>query len=269
MRKKTVASLVGTLLLLAAFVLAWLLIEHWPSYQVTDDDERVLVAETMTLYKWTIELTADPERRVLLLVLIAGALGSFIHAATSFVSYIGNGSFVSNWLWWYVLRLPIGAAIALLFYLLLRGGLLATSAEPSDVSVFGFVGIGALAGMFSKQAADKLREVFDNLWNVASGTGDEMRANKLDDSDPFIELVEPGEFRVGATAGLVTVSGLRFPADSRVFVGDEERPTVVISSSELEFTLTAADTAAPGEIDVSVHGAGEIVSNTVKLVVRQ
>jgi len=269
MRKKTVVMLVGVLMLLTVTGLAWLLIEHWPVYEAGAGNERTLVAETIRLFGWTIELTSDPERRVLILILIAGALGSFIHASTSFVDYVGNKAFVTSWLWWYVLRLPIGAAIALLFYLLLRGGLLAASAEPSDVSVFGFVGIGALAGMFSKQASDKLRELFDTVWNVASGAGDELRANKLNDSDPFIELLEPSEVKVGEAPVMVKVTGVRFPDDSRVFVGDEDRPTVVVGGSELEFSLIAKDTATAREIDVAVHGADGVVSNTVKLAVRK
>ena len=45
-----------------------------------------------------------------------GALGSYIHAGTFFVSYVGNRNFVASWTWWYVLRPFIGLALAVIFF---------------------------------------------------------------------------------------------------------------------------------------------------------
>ena len=39
--------------------------------------------------------------------------------------------------------------------------------------------MAALVGMFSKQAVDKLRELFDSLFRTGPGGGDELRADKL------------------------------------------------------------------------------------------
>ena len=44
-----------------------------------------------------------------------------------------------------------------------RGGLVSGNAGATDLSPYG---IGALAGMFSKQATDELREVFENLFKT-------------------------------------------------------------------------------------------------------
>jgi hypothetical protein len=57
--------------------------------------------------------------------------------------------------------------------------LLSTGADASQVNLFGLVAVAGLAGMFSKQAIDKLREVFDNLFRTATGTGDVERSGKL------------------------------------------------------------------------------------------
>ena len=43
------------------------------------------------------QLVLEAETRLLLLVMAMGALGSYVHAATSFVSYVGNRSFVESW----------------------------------------------------------------------------------------------------------------------------------------------------------------------------
>lgn len=137
----------------------------------------------------------DPERligddaRLLLIVLVTGALGSCVHAATSFASYVGNRRLVLSWAWWYLLRPFIGGALALIFYFVLRGGLLATAASASDMSPFGIAAMAGLAGMFSKQATDKLREVFDNLFRTAEGQGDDARADKLGGNLPVKDVM--------------------------------------------------------------------------------
>jgi hypothetical protein len=59
----------------------------------------------------------------------------------------------------------------------MRGGLLSTSARVEDVSPFGVSAVAGMVGLFSKQATDKLREVFDTLFRAATG-GDAERKNK-------------------------------------------------------------------------------------------
>lgn len=124
------------------------------------------------------------EARLILIVLCTGALGSYLHSATSFVSYVGNRRLVFSWALWYVLRPFIGMALALIFYFVLRGGLMATSAPPDQISPFGIAAVAGLVGMFSKQAADKLREIFDNLFRTESGHGDDARVDKLGANRP-------------------------------------------------------------------------------------
>ncbi|NJM92691.1 MAG: hypothetical protein HC861_08775 [Rhodospirillaceae bacterium] len=113
------------------------------------------------------QLTLGDDRRLILIVLCAGALGSYVHAATSFASYVGNRRLVLSWAWWYALRPFIGMTLALIFYFVVRGGLLSTGAEAGNMSVFGVAAVAGLVGMFSKQATDKLRELFDNLFRTA------------------------------------------------------------------------------------------------------
>ena len=106
-------------------------------------------------------------------------MGSYVHAATSFASYVGNRRLVLSWAWWYALRPFIGMTLALIFYFVVRGGLLSTGAEAGNMSVFGVAAVAGLVGMFSKQGTDKLRELFDNLFRTARGQGDDARADKL------------------------------------------------------------------------------------------
>lgn len=110
------------------------------------------------------------------LVLTAGALGSYIHAATSFADYSGNRRLVKSWLWWYILRTPVGMALAVILYFILRGGMLTGVQAETRLNPYGIAAISGLAGMFSKQATDKLKELFDSLF---TSQGDAQRDDKL------------------------------------------------------------------------------------------
>lgn len=118
------------------------------------------------------------EARLILLILLAGALGSCIYAATSFATYAGNRKLISSWLWWYLLRPFIGGPLALIFYLVIRGGFLTTGADATSLSIYGITGLSALVGMFSKNAIDKLQEVFETLFRSKEGKGDDARTDK-------------------------------------------------------------------------------------------
>jgi hypothetical protein len=117
------------------------------------------------------------ELDLLWLVLLGGALGSFLHTAQSYSDYVGNGKLKSNWAWWYAFRPFIGAGLALVFYAAVRGGFMAiatgTNVKASELNPFGVVSVAALVGMFSKAATTKLGEVFDTVF----------RSDKTDDKD--------------------------------------------------------------------------------------
>jgi hypothetical protein len=110
------------------------------------------------------------ELDLLLLVLLAGFLGSFLHMAQSFSEYVGNRAIKKSWAWWYCFRPFIGAGLAVVFYAAIRGGFMAiatgSNAKASELNPFGLVAIGALVGMFSKAATMKLGEVFETLFKT-------------------------------------------------------------------------------------------------------
>lgn len=116
------------------------------------------------------------EVNLLVLVLLFGALGSFVHVAKSFASFAGNRALVASWLWWYLLQPVAGMALALLFYVAIRGGLFAPGSYSGAVNPFGIAGVSGLVGMFSKQATDKLGEVFGAMFRTAA---DAQRNDKL------------------------------------------------------------------------------------------
>lgn len=120
-------------------------------------------AHTVQLFGWS--LTLERAENLLMLVAAMGALGALIHVTSSFADYVGNRQLLLSWVWWLLLRIPIGVALALVFYMLIRGGLIIPngSTEP-QINPYGIAGLAALVGMFAKQATDKLADIFDNLF---------------------------------------------------------------------------------------------------------
>jgi hypothetical protein len=147
----------GAYLIVLNLCMLYLLVVLWPKQLPIKPDPVPLRLLPGTRY-----FQLGIETRFLLLVMVAGALGSYIHLATSFADYLGNRQFVKSWGWWYILRPFIG------------------------MSPYGIAAIAGLAGLFSKQATDKLREVFENLFKTASipPRGDSLK--HLD------ELLPPG-----------------------------------------------------------------------------
>jgi len=104
------------------------------------------------------------EVRLIWLVVITSALGSYIHTVTSFALYAGNRRLDPSWLAWYLLRPAISAALALIFYFALRAGLFSGAAADQTVNPFGVAAISGMVGMFSKQATEKLGKIFDTIF---------------------------------------------------------------------------------------------------------
>jgi hypothetical protein len=161
----------GTYMVVLNVVVVYLLIKIWP-------DETTPKTGVQEFYAFfgKLHCMLSMERRFLLIAVLAGALGSYIHAATSFADFLGNRKFVKSWTWWYLLRPFIGVALALLVYFASRGGLISATTGAGDLSPYGVAALTGLAGLFSKQATDKLREVFETLFKAGEPT---KREDKL------------------------------------------------------------------------------------------
>lgn len=106
------------------------------------------------------------ETRYLLIVAIAGAIGSYIHVATSFADFVGNRRLRSSWEVWYLLRPLIGSSLAVLVYFVIRGGLISSTSGADQMSPYGIAAMAGMCGLFSKQASDKLQEIFEETFRT-------------------------------------------------------------------------------------------------------
>lgn len=127
---------------------------------------------------WGVEHPITLELRLILLVLCVGGFAACIAGMKSFADYVGEDKLSSRWYWFYYAEPLVGAGMAFVFYLVMRGGLMTgTSADIKAVNPFGFAAVAALVGMFSDAAFRKLNEIFDTLFQAK-----DTRADKLTQS---------------------------------------------------------------------------------------
>src|ERR1051326_2459057 len=116
---------------------------------------------TVKFFWWDFQIW--DEQRLLLLVILGGALGTLVHSLRSVYWYVGNRSLVRSWIAMYCMLPFAGPALALVFYLLVRGGFFSLQSSFQQTSPFGFAAFSALIGMFSSQAVLKLKDVAEVL----------------------------------------------------------------------------------------------------------
>lgn len=190
------------------------------------------------------------EARLLAIVLISGALGSSVFAARAYATFRGLKRYDPDWNWWYIMRLPVGMGLALFLYLVLRGGLFTASVSDSEqvmqtANPFGFAAMAALAGMFAKEASDKLEEVFQSVFS----TSDKPDAVE---KSPVIIKLEPAKKTVNDKDLALVVIGRNFDRNAEVKIGDKERAVEFKTAGRLEVTLTAEDVSAKAKLPVVV-----------------
>lgn len=97
-------------------------------------------------------------------VLFAGMIGAIIRCVYSFFRHLGIGNFSLSWLWFY-LMLPFGGAVlSLVLYFVIRGGFYSSSlGKDLSLNLFSFAAFGALTGLFSENAMEKLKQVAESL----------------------------------------------------------------------------------------------------------
>jgi hypothetical protein len=157
--------------ILAAFsgLLAYTLLQFWP---LTGSSGGAQVSAIPSFNYFGFSLSMPDDARIFIVVVMAGAIGGAIHSLRSLMWYVGNRNLLWSWVPMYCLLPVIGALLAAIFYVVLRGGLLTVQTPTSNLNVYGFAAVGALVGLFSEQAAAKLRDVFSTIFAPAEhGSG--------------------------------------------------------------------------------------------------
>jgi len=260
----------GTILLGVPFwilggALVYGLLEIWPAVaaataQPPEDGTEIAteIATEISFFFGLFSYTATADTALILLVAFASALGSYVHAATSFGDYVGNRELRRSWTWWYLLRFWVGIAIALLFYFALRGGFLVADGSSSALNPYGIAALAGMTGLFSKQATDKLNEVFVTAFRTQPGSGDDLRLDSIASTKPRVTSLHPPKVPSGgAEAQTVTVRGEKFVQASKVRVGPPgqagtEHETTYVGPDMLTVKVPPKELAQPGKLQLSV-----------------
>ncbi len=120
-----------------------------------------------------------------LLVAAAGGLGASIHTATSFSHHAGVGTLGPRWTWWFILRPALGAGLGVLFAFTVTGlrvndVLKDVPADDATRRLISYLALSGLAGMFSRQAIDWLRGVFDGLFRAPEADEEADKKSRLE-----------------------------------------------------------------------------------------
>ncbi len=192
------------------------------------------------------------EQRLLMLVLLGGALGGLLHVLRSFGWYVGNRELVMSWLPRYVLLITTGAGLAFVFYVVVRGGFFSPGTSFENTSPFGFIAFATLVGLFSEQAILKLKEISETLLSkpakgadaAPQGTAPSTTATNTDAAGAGavalkISNVVPARDQQGAVTRDFTIQGTGFVAQPEVFVNDAKVTSTFVSATELKLELGA------------------------------
>jgi len=193
---------------------------------------------------------------LLFLVLIGGALGAFLHATKSFTAFVGNEQLKGSWAWWYYLHPFLGAILAVAFYVAIRGGFMAvtsgTAIKTSEVSAFALTSVAVVVGMFSKNAINKLGDVFEtlflsssskNLKNPLTPSGGAASAIKVLSINPNAGLA------AGGTS--VTVTGNGFANGATLTIGGVAATNTNYVSATSITGVTGAHTVGSADVEVA------------------
>jgi len=142
----------------------------------------LFITERFPALSCGIEGDACGDLRNLLVTMFAAGIGAMI---TTILGYLDHASTIKDFdeafVPWYVARPLIGMLLGIVFYFVIKGGLLATvgSQNASEIDVYGLGAFAALVGLFSKQAVEKLRDVFGTLFITQSDV--DKRVQKVTD----------------------------------------------------------------------------------------
>ncbi|MEA2623479.1 MAG: hypothetical protein QOH61_2389 [Chloroflexota bacterium] len=188
----------------------------------------------------------DREQRLLLLVALASALGAMAHVLRSFFRYAGERQLRWSWVPSYFLIPLVGILMATFTYILIRGGLISGGSDTA-LNPFGFAAVGALVGLFSAQAAEKLKQVFETLFTKPDSGGDSLDIGKTKELQ-----VEP---TTGKPLTVVQLSGPDMSAVYEVTFAKDVAATNVTWDPDLAVLMvTVPEGAVTGPIEVTISG---------------
>jgi len=184
--------------------------------------------------------------RVVLLVAWVGALGGLTHAMGSFGTYVGNRELRTSWLWWYGLKPALSAAVAVLVYLVFRGGFGAPDIGLAAGDCLRVAGFAGLVGLFAEPATVKLKDIFDAIFTPRRDPREDKAGQTKTAAAPTLPQItslDPNEVKQNE-ATPVTITGTGFMPGCVVQIANRSFAPTSVSATRLQITISAGVLAA-------------------------
>jgi hypothetical protein len=111
---------------------------------------------------WTFSISNEVS--LILIVVLAGALGGQVRSLRSLAWYTGNKELRKSWLLQYIFSPFLGATLAIVIYFVIRGGFVSAGSAIQQSSVYVYAGIASIVGIASESVALKLKQVAESLF---------------------------------------------------------------------------------------------------------
>jgi hypothetical protein len=200
-------------------------------------------------FGWRVLLTRD--QQFFVVVALAGAIGAMLHGLRSLATYVGERYLFRSWIIYYALLPLVGALLATIVYVVLRAGLLPGSTASSQPDPYGITAIAALVGLFSAQAAEKLKAVFETMFTKTEPGSQSVTDIAL----PAIKGFKPGKGPAGTP---VVISGDNLTSVTGVAFTGADAPRFQIDSAK-SLTVSVPNGATSGPI--TLHSGADRVSS--------
>jgi hypothetical protein len=199
-------------------------------------------------FGWSVTLTRD--QQFFVVTALAGVIGATLHGLRSMSIYVGERYLFRSWIPYYLLLPVVGGLLATIVYLVLRAGLLPGAGTSSQPDPYGITAVGALVGLFSAQAAEKLKAVFETLFTKAETGSDSL----VSIAAPVITGFAPPQ---GAAGSEVVISGDNLTSVTGVAFTGADAPNFKIESKS-RLTVTVPSGARTGPI--TLHAGQGLVA---------
>jgi hypothetical protein len=167
-----------------AVLILYSLWAFWP-VTVAATSPSTSTTTTMTFFGWSHRISTDI--RLFVVVALAGTLGALMHSMRSLAYYVGHHQLKWRWIPYYMITLLLGAGLGTIIYIVIRGGLFASSTGDKSVNPYGFAAVAALTGLFTEEALEMLRKVATDFFAPPPAGPDKLVATG-DETEPEDEM---------------------------------------------------------------------------------
>jgi len=201
--------------------------------------------ETVTVF--TRSFTLSGEVTVLWIVMLMGALGAIVYSSNSLVTRVAHNDFGSQWTLWYLVHPPLGSSLAVIFYLVLRGGLVNLSVTTGGLNLYGVAAVSGIVGFSSKEATQKLKELFQTLFEGTPSSSQQynltMQTSGPQNSGSTSTTPSNGPYAKGTKVKITATanSGFKFKSwqgtGSGSYTGTDNPATVTMNAAITEVAV--------------------------------